>query len=301
MSQPFVVAVPVGPAPGEVARAADLLAALRAWEPEAGPVVLVDDAHDPDLAALGAVVLPNPRAGRGIGAMGGTCAATLTALRWAHEHAPGAPVLRLDSDALVIGPFAARLRAVFAADPAAGVLGSCDRTCNGDERVVGAWAPIVRRHAARLWLWRRGAPHVQQALRGRNAAVRREVHAALAAGHPPGRHCIAAACALSGALVGAMARAGMLDDPLRWVDARIGDDVMLGLQAAALGFALRGMVADGEPFGLAHVGLPDAPERLVARGFALVHSLRNDPRHREDELRAFFAARRPAAGPGRAA
>jgi hypothetical protein len=93
-------------------------------------------------------------------------------------------------------------------------------------------------------------------------------------------------------MVAAMAGAGMFDDPLRWIDARIGDDVMLGLHAASLGFELRGMVADGEPFGLRPICLADTPQRLVDRGFAFVHSVKNDPEHDEDALRAFFAARR---------
>jgi len=292
------VVVPVGPGPREEARVADLLASLQYHEPDAGPVLLIDDAPEqrrawpvsqPDRAVE---VLPNPRNGEGVGTFGGVCAATLLGLRWARSRAPGEPVLRLDTDALVIGAFARHLRAVVAGDPKVGVLGSCRRTPNGQLRDVRAWAAMVRRHAMPVWLWRT-APHVQRALSGRNAAVRREVRAGLRGrGYAPGSHCMAAACLITPRMVGAMAAAGMFDDPLRWIDARIGDDVMLGLQAAALGFELRGMVADGEPFGLSHVGLPDSPQRLVDRGFAFVHSLKNDPHMDEDELRAWFAARR---------
>lgn len=288
--------MPAGPGEREPARVRDLLDALRAWEPAAGPVLVVDDAAQAGrsfgCAHRFVEVVANPRDGRGVGTFGGVCAATLLGLRWAAERRPGAAVLRLDADALVIGPFADRVRAALAADPRAGVLGACERTPGGAPRDVSAWAAMVRRHAAPVWLWR-AAPHVRQALWGRNAAVRREVRAGLRApGYRPGAHCMAAACVVAPAMVRAMAAAGLLGDPLRWRDARIGDDVMLGLQAAALGFRLRGMVADGEPFGLRHVGLADTPQALIERGFAFVHSLKNDPHHDEADLRAFFAAAR---------
>lgn len=275
-----VVAIPVGPGPGEAASARDLLASLAAWEPTAGPIVVVDD--EPPRVFPGATeVVANPRRGRGLGAMGPTCTATLTALRWAHAVAPGAPVLRLDADALVIAPFATRLACAFAAHPEAGVHGVCDRTPGGAARDPSSWAPLVAKHARALTLWRDGRPHVAL-----TPEVARTVRAARRAGHEPGRHCIAGACAISAAMVAAMAADGMLDDTLRWVGTRLGDDVMLGLQAAALGFALR-----DEPglFGVAHRGLPDVAQRLAERGFAFVHSVRG-----EDAARAWFAAQRPA-------
>ena len=93
-------------------------------------------------------------------------------------------------------------------------------------------------------------------------------------------------------MVGAMANARMLEDPTRWLNTRFGDDIMLGVQTRALGLELVGMVGDGEPFGLRHVGLADTPERLVARGFSFIHSVKNDPDASEPEIREFFAARR---------
>jgi hypothetical protein len=91
---------------------------------------------------------------------------------------------------------------------------------------------------------------------------------------------------------GPMRDAGMLDDPRRWLNTRFGDDIMLGVQARALGRELVGLVGDDEPFGLRHIGLADSPERLLARGFSFVHSVKNDDTFSEAEIRDFFAARR---------
>jgi hypothetical protein len=292
----FAVAIPVAPGDAERARVDDLLAALCAHEPAIVRIVLVDD--DPDARRFdlpGVAVIANPRAGRGIGTLGGTCTATLAALRWAHQHAPGAHVVRLDTDSLVIGPFANALTVAITGRPSAGVLGSYDRTCNGEPRDFSPWAGVVRTHARPVWTWarppRRGR-YVQVALGGRLGTVRREVRAAMANGYEPGEHCLAAACVVTTAMIEGMHRAGMLDDPLRWLNTRFGDDIMLGVQARALGLDLVGLVADGEPFGLRHIGLADTPERLAARGFSFIHSVKNDPRVPEDEIRRFFAARR---------
>jgi hypothetical protein len=292
----FAVAIPVAPGDGERARVDDLLAALLAHEPAIARIVLVDD--DPGAGRFdlpGVAVIANPRAGRGIGTLGGTCTATLAALRWAQEHAPGAHVVRLDTDALVIAPFAEKLGAALAARPNAGVAGSYDETCNGDPRDFSEWGRVARVHARPLWTWRhppRRGRYVQLAAGGRLGAVRGEVRAALANGYSPGEHCLAAACVVTARMIGAMANESMLDDPARWLNTRFGDDIMLGVQARALGLELVGMVRDGEPFGLRHVGLADTPERLVARGFSFIHSVKNDPHATESAIREFFAARR---------
>lgn len=283
-----VVAIPVGPSAHDEARTIDLLDALRAHEPRARHVVLVDDAPGSRTWPRDVSVLANPRFGRGIGTLGGTCCATLAALAWAHERHPGAWVLRLDTDALVLGPFAERVEAAFADHPGAGILGSCHRTCNGDERDVSWWARVVPKHAKTVWLWRRPplkGRHVTRAV----PVVRDTVRAALANGYAPGTHCIAAACAISGDFVTALARTGRLERPERWLRTLFGDDIMLGAMAAALGFEL---VDRHDIFGLQHVGLPDSPPRLLERGFSVIHSLKNDPAHDEESVRAFFREQR---------
>jgi hypothetical protein len=298
-SDRFAVAVPVGPGAREAGRVADLLASLRAHEPDAGPVVLVDD--DPSERRLdehrreGIAVVPNPRGGHGIGTLGGTCTATLTALRWVHDNAPGAHCVRLDTDSLVIAPFRDRLVEALPGRPDAGVVGSFDRTCNDEPRDFSVWAAVARRHARPVWTWRRPPRrlrYVQVALTGRLAAVRREVRTALHRGYRPGEHCLAAACVVTATMIGAMATARMLADPLRWLNTRFGDDIMLGVQARALGLDLVGLVGEGEPFGVRHVGLADSPSRLLERGFSFIHSVKNDPAFTEEEIRRFFAGRR---------
>lgn len=296
---PFVVAIPVAAGAVDHARVSDLLAALAAHEPQATDVLIVDDEGgrtpaprtwpSPGPGVPPPTVIANPRRGRGIPTLGGTTAGTLAALGWAARERPGAWVLRLDADALVIGPFAAAVQGALR--PGDGVLGSCHRTCNGDVRDVRAIGAEVARHRRAVWRWRR-PPRRPWWVRPADAHVRDVLEQAARAGYVPGEHCIAAGCAISPALIVALAARGWLDDPARWLGARLGDDMVLGAMTRACGLALRDLPA---VFGLAHRGLPDTPAGLRARGFAIIHSVKNDPASSEEQVRAFFAsARGPA-------
>ena len=281
------VLIPVAPGAVEHARALDLLAALAAHEPGLRDVLVVDDGgRSGDAWPAHVAVLANPRAGRGIGSLGGTVAATLAGLARLHATTPGAWVLRLDPDAQVIGPVVARVEAAWR--PGDGILGCCSRTCNGDRRDVRWWAREVRRHERRVWSWRH-PPRRPLWLRPAAPRVRRVLAAARAAGYAPGEHCVAGGCAVSAELIAALAARGWLERPQAWLGARLGDDVVLGAMSRACGLALRDCPA---VFGVQHVGLADSPEGLLRRGFAVVHSTKNDPVHAEPAIRSTFAAAR---------
>lgn len=290
----FVVAIPVAAGAVDRARVADLLDALAVHEPRATDVLIVDDEGGRAPAPrtwdagprLRVTVLPNPRRGRGIPTLGGTTAGTLAALRWCAAERPGAWVLRLDADALVIGPFADRLERAFG--PGDGILGSCHRTCNGDVRDVRAIGAEVAHHRRPVWAWRH-PPRRPWWVRPADPLVRAVLADAARAGYLPGEHCIAAGCALTPALVHALDARGWLADPARWLRARLGDDMVLGAMTRACGLQLRDVPA---VFGLAHRGLPDRPAALGARGFAIIHSVKNDPGSSEEEIRALFGAAR---------
>jgi hypothetical protein len=83
-----------------------------------------------------------------------------------------------------------------------------------------------------------------------------------------------------------------LGDRARGLHARLGDDLVLGAMTRACGLALRDLPA---VFGLAHRGLPDRPAALGARGFAIIHRVKNDPGASVEVIRAFFGAARGGA------
>ena len=67
---------------------------------------------------------------------------------------------------------------------------------------------------------------------------------------------------------------------------------MMAVYARALGMSLRGMVDTGQPFAVFHQGLAGTCTWLADSGYALIHSVKNDARATEAEIRAFFKARR---------
>lgn len=307
------VVVPVGPGAEEQERLRGLLRSLFDHEPDTGNVVLVDDGPPDRLLAVEApagcalTVLANPRAGKGVPTLGGRCCATLAGLRHVALATEVRFALRLDTDALVIAPFAERLAAAFARRPGVGVLGSYEVVCNGHVRQFPAWEPVLRRLGRPVSFWRhpaRPGRYVQVALSGRRAAVREEIKAARANGYRWGENCQGGGYALTRGLLDRLAAAGMLDDPLRWRDTRVGEDVMVGVLARATGLRLDGDVAPGEGlFAVARAGLPLPPARLLEGGYAIVHPVTRTEDWEEPQLRAALARTRepPAADRARTA
>lgn len=297
----FAVILPVGPDPQELERTSDLLHSLWAYEPHTSWVVLIDDTtHDRRLTerfyfppTCQAVSLPNPRQGRGNGHRGGVCAALLTGLNWVHSHTDASFALKLDTDALVITPFAEKIQTAFAAMPQVGMLGSYDQTCNGDRRDFSFWQPCFEHLSSRLSLFRfRGKRYFHLGLIGRGASIRQQIQTALKQGYEWGEHCQGGAYAVSRKMILRMAEQGYLNDPLLWLHTPMGDDPMLGMYTKATAMQLHGLVAIDQPFGIRLKGLAYLPEELLAKGHSLIHSVKNDARLSESEIRSFFREHR---------
>jgi hypothetical protein len=288
----IAVVMPVGPDAVEVRRCRETAASIATWEPNVRWLVLVDDApQERDLAAevrcgdARVVVLPHPLRGTSAVLQDRLGAAVLEALRWIVHDTDAEVAMKIDTDALVIAPFAEKIAAACE-DPAVGLLGSYDRDCNGVARSFRPWVRPVKR-TARLVQPRRIA------VGGRARRARQLVREARAQGYIWGEHALACGLAIPRRALDAIAQAGGLDDPCTFVGTRLFDDPILGILVRRAGYRLAGSVGDGELFGVAWRGLPDTPERLQERGFSIVHSVKNDERVSEDDIRAFFAARQP--------
>jgi hypothetical protein len=277
----FSVIIPVGPADADLRRLGCLLESLRRYErPSEIQLILIDDAPSPRLGAEfgsdwgGTEIIrtpiwkdrrPDPFSAMVVGTICGICSAS-----------PGAEfLLKLDTDALIIGEFSEQLRNAFAADASLGILGSYDRTCTGTIRDWTVWVRALRR-ATRRWSMR--SPR-------RIAVARQLIGDALAnTDYELGAHCLGGAYAISPSL----ARRRDLLHWKPWIGAGISEDVVLGVLCGAAGLRMRSMTAFGEPFGLAHIGLPGPPEWLVARGHSIVHAVKNPNAEIEANIRRAF-------------
>lgn len=280
----FSVIVPVGPTPTELHRLSALLESLRRHErPSDIQLILIDDALSARLGADDApgwgstqIVRTPVWKRRPPDPHRAMIAGTVCGLRAASPEAQF--VLKLDTDALVIDAFSEQLGEAFAGDPRVGILGSYDRTCTGSRRDWSVWAPTLRR-ATRRWSLR--SPR-------KVTAVRKLLDSAWAGGeYQLGAHCLGGAYAVSPAL--ARRRDLLRWDP--WTRTGVSEDVMMGVLCAAAGLRMRSMTAAGEPFGLAHVGLPGSPEWLLARGHSIVHAVKDPDPIAEARLRARLQAR----------
>jgi hypothetical protein len=306
------VAIPVGPSPVELVRLEDVLASLRAHVPDLDTVVLIDDGDERrELESLvevdgpHLVVLRPPRQPKLDHRDDRMAAGTLTLLRWLSDQKRIDYLVQLDTDALVIGDFRPSVEPAIEARPEVAVWGAHRENVEGGEERDFSMFRLPLRLAqlpirVRLGGTRRIA--VEQALFGPNARARRFVRAALASarshGYETGEHCLGGAYAIPASAARRMRGLGWLDDPLATHGTRLPDDVLLGLLARASGLELASLVGPGEAFAIKFQGLLAEPEELIARGHAIVHSVKDHEHCREADLRSRFRrARTPSSTP----
>lgn len=295
----FSILLGVGPGDLEIERTADFLDSLFCHEPEVSAVVLIDDAgYDRKMAEQFSppngcllVSIVNPRQRTGIGWGGALCTSVILGLKWFHQNKDGGFILKVDTDSLIIAPFAESIAGGFRSLASAGIIGSYDRPPNGGSRDFVPNGHSIRKLARPLSFWRYPAikgRFVEQAILGQGAVRRRHIRTALKGGYVFGEHCQGGGYAISCELVHRMAKRGYLDDPFLWQHVNITEDVMLGLYARAVGLKLYGLTRNGEPFGVQYKGLADTPKGLLNRGYAIIHSVKEDAQFTEGQIRAFF-------------
>ena len=304
-AQRFSAVVPLASGDLSLQRLRDLVDCLFHFEPEIAELVIVDDQVPPrgfnDLAIppscrLG--VLPNPRRGRGNGWLGGTAAASIAAFSWLQQNSQCDFAVKIDSDTLVIAPFASKIAAGFAAQPDAFLLGSSTKTPNRvyDRPEDFSVAPGLRKLQRSLTIWRRTAkgpwPRLQCGFFGADRKRKFLIDRAVANGYRLGAHCQGGAYAISRRGLNELAAIGALSDPLLWLWTPCACDTAVTLSVFACGGRAGDLNEDQQPFGVIARGLPDTPERLVERGFSLIHSVKDFQGVKEQDTREFFRQKR---------
>jgi hypothetical protein len=302
VSIPYAILVAVGPDLQELDRVADLIDSVRAFESSPCHFVMVDDSEPerkleshfsfpknwtpisvrhprrrfPKLAAAA-------RRGKGI------CAAILEGLCTIAREAPEARfTLKMDTDALVIAPFVEKLNQIVTENPDVGMIGAYDRTPSGSLRDISKNAATVKSLHRPDSLIQRAKNRWGQSPR---AVISRHIGDALKNGYTFGEHCLGGAYAVSGTMI-ARLLAGGYDDPCAWLPIDCPEDVMVGIYTKATGCEFKSFVAENEAFGVRHRGLDDSPQRLLERGYSVIHAVKNDAKFGEEEIREFFKARR---------
>jgi hypothetical protein len=292
-----------GPTDREIERVGDLLDSVFHYEPATRWVAIIDSGDEdrrlaerfktpPGTTLVG---IRNPKSGWAGGQWGPLCVGVLAAYEWIARHTDAKFVVKFDSDALVIAPFASKILHAMTASPDAAIFGSYRVNCNGQRRDWNGMAGLVRRlHQFALLEYepQRFGRRFPLALCGRPAGMRRHIGHALRNGYEFGEHVSGGAYAATRELLDRMLAKGYLAARHVWADSQMSEDVMIGIYARACGLSIAGHANDGDVFGVKHIGLPDSPERLIERGYSIVHSVKSDPSFSEADIRAFMKQRR---------
>ncbi len=283
----LAVVIPVGPRE-DLAELADTLDSVRAYTPTDTLLLIVNDGARYAVhrvaarSRLTAEVLDLP--GDGHGVAGGLTWTVAQGLRRALHHQDVDVVLRMDTDALVIGPgLEGAARAAFAANPGAGLLGSFDRISTGEVRDFGPAAWAMRQDL--------GADRSRHPVW--SLTLRRALRKARRNGYVDGEHALGGAHLVSRECLRRMAAAGLLP-AAGVVTSRMGEDQFLGLVVRAVGLRTLDFATGSKPFALRWHGLPATPPELVAQGKLVVHSVKSRDGLDGSEVREWFTNRRVA-------
>jgi hypothetical protein len=267
----------------------DTVESLRHYIRGAQAMVIIDDTRGqkPELHRLRRAssdihVLSAPVARPG--ARGGLWAKVSYGFQYALDTFAFDALLRLDADALVIGPGAEDAAiAHLSRRLSVGAVGAHVLGATGGRRDWSPAARALRREAGILGL-------TDPARRGllRGAVSRAAVH-----GYRPGEHPLGCAVFYAPRAVQAMSERGWLRSP-ELARSNMIDDHIFGLLTAASGFAMEDLGTPGDPLSVTWKGLARPPEELAASRARIVHSVRSFQQRTEPEIRSFFAARRAA-------
>ena len=295
---PLCVLIPAGPGEAEIARVTDLLEACAAYADLPLCAVIINDGNDAaalqragSTSGIATDVLPNARRGEGDWWTGGLCMAMLDALLWIARNRPCRGVLRLDSDALVINPFASQLVALFEADPLVGMVG------NGDSP-TGAPPPPGHTHTAMLY-WKskpvsydRERQKIIFSIWGWRRQIRLLIRRARQNRYVLGDWCQGGAYAVSPAFLTRLRDDPAFVRPSDFLPLDFGEDVLMVLVVHALGLHVHYTTGPSRLFASKWKGLYDSPDALARAGHGVIHSVKDHGDLKEADIRATFRARR---------
>jgi predicted metal-binding protein len=206
-----------------------------------------------------------------------------TAFRHALQHYRFRALLRMDSDALIIGsaPEAEALD-LFKHDPGIGIAGQYPGDYKGSPWDI-SWP---KEQVLRITQTRRffDNPFAHWLLL-------RLYKQALRNGYTTGESVFGGACFISEACLKQMDKNGLLPKTgLRTI--HLEEDHLFAILARAVGFRLGDLSSQHLPFGCAWKGLPASPEELHAKGKKIIHSTRFWEQMNEQDIREWFRSKR---------
>ena len=279
------VVLPVGPKDAEAAL--DTLASALYYLDESRVVVVVDDTgrhaeFTARVRKLSAEIVVSPAPPKAPGGFGGLWVKIASGYQRLLEGYHPDIVLRLDTDALIIGRGleACAIRE-FAENPGTGLLGAYRIDPNGQPR---DWSWAARRLSIETGV--RGLSHPLRWRRLRLFTGRAGQH-----GYVNGEHALGGGYIHSFEAADDMYRKGWFGQPC-FASSRLGEDHLMGLLTVAAGYRIADFARPDDPMAVKWRGLPSHPDELLANKKLVTHSVRSWGTLGEAEIRSIFRAAR---------
>lgn len=201
------------------------------------------------------------------------------AFAYALEHYSFKALLKLDTDALIIGPEPEKeALAIFEQNEKAGIAGQYPNDYHGKPWDRG-WPRRRILNGTSTWKFIRRPKS--------NLALIPLYRLAKANGYRTGESVFGGAYFMSEKYLQAMLKSGHLPNyKLRKLN--LGEDHLFSLLTKTIGFSYCSLSGDGQPFGLAWRGLPVSPEQLIKDGKKITHSVRFWQDMDETAIRQWF-------------
>jgi hypothetical protein len=259
-------------------------------------VVVLDDSRQDKFAYVGdffpnAIVIKTRdyQEGARSSTRGSLFGKQVDALKWLVEHYGFDVLLRMDTDAIMIGDAPHEdVLAFLKRQPEVGMVGAFTRRGDGSDK-KSAMASKGRELTREVKL-RFGFKNLALAMTLRRLVRRAEAH-----GYTRGDMCTGGAYFMSSRAVRAMQAQGLFDlEALGY--SKLMDDALMALLCCAAGYRLSDMPEDGDVLAINWRGIPMSPETLVSKNKKIVHPIKDDDPTVEPRVRAYFQRRRSARG-----
>ncbi len=281
----LVVVIPVGPTCREE-DSLDTIESVRHYTTPNRRIIIADDSangmgHKLQQSVPELEIVTTPR---NMGKYGGLY--VNLSLAFAHAVKTGRfdVLLRMDTDALIIGPRPEdEAHRLFTEQPHIGIAGQYPLTYDGEPWDYSWETREMAKFNVRFLSLVRRPPGVW--------ALRKVLRKATRDGFKIATNVFGGANCMSEDCVRKLHEAKLL--PMRGLGfTRLQEDHLFGPLVWSVGKRFGDLASGRLPFGCAWVGLPASPQRLVADGKKVIHSIRSWGDMKEPEIRAFFRERR---------
>lgn len=302
----FATMIFVGPGEEQTFQLREVLDSLLYYEPDVAKVILIDDASSqdfdsliPEKLQLRTVILENPRRGRSYWREGGQCVALCAGLKHLAQNVDFDFLVRLDTDALVINPFADRIRDKYKAHENAGLLGTWDQyPFNAARRLPHSAThhilePVLEKASRRFAVWRHSdwPTRIQSVFSADDRLVRRLILTAQQRGYQLGYYHQGGAYSVRSDVIRAVDAAGFLSESA-YLYQLFSEDVLMTLFCFAAEHQPVNFNDPGDVFSVQSLGIGASPETLVEHNYAILHTYKNDEKFSQQEIIEFFRRRR---------